>query len=80
MEQWLTPDAIGTLGISTVLCLLMALFVKYMFDKFMSEMENEREAHRQEAKDVTEAVNNNTIVINRLLEKLGGDMDEEKSS
>ena len=49
----------------------MALFVKYMFDKFMSEMEQERESHRAEIKDVTEAVNNNTLVITKLLERLG---------
>lgn len=53
-------------GIAVVLCLLMAYFVKYMFDKFVSLLDAEQKSHKQEMQTVTEALNNNTIALQRL--------------
>lgn len=53
-------------GIAVVLCLLMAYFVKYMFDKFVSLLDAEQKAHKQEMQTVTEALNNNTLALQRL--------------
>ena len=53
-------------GIAVVLCLLMAYFVKYMFDKFVSLLDAEQKAHKQEMQTVTEALKNNTIALQRL--------------
>lgn len=33
----------------------------------------EREDHKQEQKELTEAVHNNTLIMQKLIDKLGGD-------
>ena len=52
------------------MCFLMGWFVKYMFDKFMSELENEREAHKAEMAVLQEALTNNTVALTTLTERL----------
>lgn len=63
-------EAAKTLGLAVVMCLLMAWFVKYMFDKFMTELENEREAHKAEMTVLQEALTNNTVALTTLTERL----------
>ena len=65
-------NAVQTLGISIVMCLLMAWFVKYMFDKFMSLLNDEKEAHKEETKLLTDTINNNTVALQKIADKLGG--------
>lgn len=63
-------EAVKSLGVAVVMCLLMAWFVKYMFDKFMIELENEREAHKAEMAVLQEALTNNTVALTTLTERL----------
>lgn len=63
-------EAVKSLGVAVVMCLLMAWFVKYMFDKFMAELENEREAHKTEMAVLQEALTNNTVALTTLTERL----------
>lgn len=63
-------EAVKSLGVAVVMCLLMAWFVKYMFDKFMAELENEREAHKAEMAVLQEALTNNTVALTTLTERL----------
>ena len=55
--------AIGSLGFPIVACILMG----YMFLKFTDN-------YRQDIKSMTEIVNNNTLALNKLIDKL----DDEK--
>ena len=50
---------IGSLGFPICACLGMAWYVKYQMD-----------VYNKQIKDVTEALNNNTLVIQTLVEKL----------
>ena len=63
-------EAVKSLGVAVIMCLLMAWFVKYMFDKFMTELENEREAHKAEMTVLQEALANNTVALTTLTERL----------
>ena len=63
-------EVVKQLGVAVVMCLLMAWFVKYMFDKFMTELENEREAHKAEMAVLQEALTNNTVALTTLTERL----------
>lgn len=60
-------SAVQNLGVAVVLCLLMAYFVKYMYDKFMEYLAAEQEAHKQEMSEMTTAVNNNTQVLSNIM-------------
>lgn len=69
---------IQSVGFPIVMCSLMAWYVKYIADKNREQITAEREAHKQEMSEVVAAVNNNTVVIEKLLTKLdsvtiGGD-------
>lgn len=68
----LTPvlELVPTVGISAIFVLLMAWFVKYMYDKFMSLITELNLQHRQETSELTTAINNNTIVMEKILTTL----------
>ena len=61
---------IQLVGFPATLCIILLIGFKYIFDKFMAEMTQERESHRQEMETVTTAVNNNTVALTKLSEKL----------
>lgn len=63
--------AVQSLGISVVMCLLMAWFVKYMFDKFMVQLQTEQQAHKEEIATLKDALNNNTLALTKVVERLG---------
>lgn len=61
---------IQSVGFPIVMCGLMAWYVKYITDKNREQITAEREAHKAEMNEVVKAINNNTIVIERLIAKL----------
>lgn len=61
---------ISSLGFPIVACVGMGWFVKYTTDLHNKDMKEERESHSAEVKQITEAINNNTIVMERLIDKL----------
>lgn len=56
---------VGTLGFPIVMCL--------MFFKYIKQM---TEQHNQEVKELSEAVNNNTLVMQQLIDKLEANLSE----
>lgn len=56
---------VGTLGFPIVMCL--------MFFKYIKQM---TEQHAREVKELTEAVNNNTVVMQQLIDKLEANVSE----
>lgn len=66
-------DSVQTLGVSVVMCLLMAWYVKYMFDKFMSLLESEKESHKAEVTLLKDALANNTLALTTLSERLSNE-------
>lgn len=65
---------ISNVGFPIVACLLCAYGLKYSYDKSLEQMNNTMD---QIAK-LTEAVNNNTVVLARLVEKVEG-VDNESN-
>lgn len=61
---------IQSVGFPIVMCGLMAWYVKYITDKNREQITAEREAHKEEMDEIVKAINNNTIVIERLITKL----------
>ena len=56
---------VGTLGFPIVMCL--------MFFKYIRQM---TEQHAREVKELSEAVNNNTLVMQQLIDKLEANVSE----
>lgn len=61
MDYTAIMQAIGTVGFPIVAC--CAIF--YLLEK-------QGQQHKDEMDKMTDALNNNTIVLNRILERLGG--------
>lgn len=63
-------EAIQTVGVSAVFVLIMAYFVKYMFDKFTEMINDQNVKHKEEMAAVNEALLNNTLAIQELTDLL----------
>ena len=63
-------NLISTLGFPIIMCGAMAWYVKYITDQHREETKNLNEQHSKEMSEVTEALNNNTLALQKLCDKL----------
>lgn len=63
---------ITTVGFPIVACGGMAWYVKYITDRNREDMKEERNQHDSEMQKVTDALNNNTLAIQKLTDYIGG--------
>ena len=61
---------ISTMGFPIAACIAMAWYVKYITDKNCQQVADMNKQHADDMKSVTEAVNNNTIALTKLTEKM----------
>lgn len=64
MDVATITNLVTTVGFPVVVCLATMYYIKYLNDQ-----------HKQEIDKLSEALQNNTLVMQRLLDKLGGDGD-----
>lgn len=57
---------INTLGLPTVVAIASMWYVKYREDKNDARLDKLNEAHKKEMTDITEALNNNTLALQRI--------------
>lgn len=62
--------AIGSLGFPIVACIGMAYFFAKVNENYRQDIKDMQNVHKEETRQLTEAVNNNTLVIQRLIDKL----------
>lgn len=60
---------ISTVGFPIVACLGMGYFVKYQMDANNTEVAEMRKEHKEEVAKMTEAIQNNTLVVQKLIDK-----------
>lgn len=63
--------AVTTVGFPIVCCGAMMYYVKYTTDKHREEIETLNTQHKDEMREVTNAVNNNTLALQKLCDKMG---------
>ena len=73
--------AIGSLGFPIVACLALGWYVKYQTDNNNKQIAEMQKEHKDEIGKVTEALQNNTLALQRLCDKLdyeekGGNKDD----
>lgn len=67
--------AVSTLGFPIFCSIMMMWYVKYSTDEHRNEVSKLNEQHKAEMAEVTEAITNNTLVIQKLCDFLTkGDM------
>lgn len=68
MNEWL--QAITTVGFPIVMCGAMAYYVKYVTDKHRDEVSKLNDRHKEEMLNIVKALDNNTLALSKLCEKL----------
>ena len=63
-------QAIGTIGFPIVCAVAMGWYVKYVTDKNREDIATLNTQHQQEMKEVTTALNNNTLALQKLSDLL----------
>lgn len=58
--------AINTMGLPTVVAIASMWYVKYREDKNDVRIDKLNELHKKEMTDITEALNNNTLALQRI--------------
>lgn len=77
-------SAITTVGFPVIMCLAMAIYIKYISDKNRETIQSLNEQYRETVQQLTtqhndenkmlaEALNNNTLALQKLTDKLGVD-------
>ena len=61
---------ISSVGFPIVIALLMAWYIKYINDKHSEETRLLNEAHKAEMSDTVQAINNNTLAVQKLVDTL----------
>lgn len=61
---------IGTLGFPIVACCGMAYFFAKVNDNYRNDIKEIQANHKEEISGMTEAINNNTLVIQKLVDKM----------
>lgn len=72
METWV--QIITSVGFPIFACLAMGYFIKNQIDSYRSDIKDLQREHKEEITKVTEALNNNTMALQKLVDKL----DEEE--
>lgn len=72
MDFSVIMEAITTVGFPVVCCAVMAWFCKYQMDKFQASLDAINQRHKEETDKMTEAIQNNTKVMEELILKMGG--------
>ena len=62
--------AIGTVGFPIVACCAMAYFFAKTNDNYRQDLKEQDQLHKEETKSLVDAINNNSMVIQRLIDKL----------
>lgn len=72
MDIQVLMQAVTSVGFPIVCCGAMMWYVKYSTDRSREEIAALNEAHAKEMAEVTQAIHNNTVAIQKLCDALGG--------
>jgi hypothetical protein len=73
-------QAVGTVGFPIVCAICMGWYIKYSTDRNREDIAKLNEQHKNEMSEVTQALNNNTLVIQHLCDVLSKDGDKSENS
>lgn len=79
MESWnVISQFIQTVGFPAVCVLGMGWYVKYVTDQHHEEIQKLNDDHKKEMDEVTKALNNNTIAMQKLTDYIMMGKDDMK--
>lgn len=64
-------QVISAVGFPIVAALGCGFFIKWQYEQNMKQNEELRKEHKEEISKMTEALNNNTLALQKLIDKIG---------
>ena len=61
---------ISSIGFPCVAAVACGLFIKFQYTENQKQIESMRKEHKEEVQNMTKAIENNTIALTRLIEKM----------
>ena len=71
---------ISSIGVPIAMCVLMCYYIKYTQDNYRTDINSLNEKHKEETTNLIQAINNNTLVIKELSERLNSEGDTNEQS
>lgn len=68
MNDW--ASLVSTLGFPIVICLIMIVFVKYLFDTYKDQIAQMSHEHKEETSEMTAAITDLKMTIQALIDKM----------
>lgn len=65
------PTIFNNMAFPLAACIAMGWYVKYTTDNFNKERKDIMQQHKDAEESIREAINNNTIVMTKLCERMG---------
>lgn len=63
-------SVISAVGFPIVAAVACGMFIKWQYEQNAKAMEEVRKEHKEESLKMTEALNNNTLALQKLIDKL----------
>lgn len=70
MDAQTITTIISSLGFPIVCCIGLGWWIKTITENFNSQLEAQRNEHKEEIKALKDSLDNNTIALTRLLERM----------
>lgn len=70
MNASTVTQIVSTVGFPIAMCLILAWYVKTLNDSHSEQISKLNQEHKEEVKQMTEAVQNNTLTIQKLVDLL----------
>lgn len=71
-------NIISSMGFPIAMCVLMCYYIKYTQDNYRKDINDLNEKHKEESTKLVQAINNNTLVIKELSERLNKEDTENE--
>lgn len=68
MNEWLS--AISVVGFPIIAAVACGMFIKWQYTENSKQISEMRQEHKEEVTKMTEALNNNTLALQKLIDKL----------
>lgn len=66
-------SVISAVGFPIVAAVACGMFVKWQYEQNAKQVDEMRKEHKEEVQKMTEALNNNTLALQKLIDKIGDD-------
>lgn len=78
MDANIIITMIGSLGFPIVACIFIAIFFSRTQDNYRSDIKEMQNMHKVETDKMTEAINNNNLLLQRILDRLDKEATDDK--